>query len=131
MQQQGWKPEPSIGELFGDLTRETKHLVRQEVELAKVELKESAIRMGKGAGFIGAGVVLATGAMLSLLAGVIALLGTFMPVWLAALIVSIAIGSAAYVLVNRGIKALQTVELTPQETIATVREDVAWLKKRN
>ncbi|MEX2283901.1 MAG: phage holin family protein [Gemmatimonadota bacterium] len=131
MQQQAWKPETSLGELFGDLTRETKHLVRQEVELAKVELKESAVRMGKGAAFIGAGAVLGIGAMLSLLAAVIALLGTFMPVWLAAMIVSLAIGGAGYLLVNRGIKALKTVELTPRETIETVREDVVWLKKRN
>ncbi len=131
MQQQPWKQETTLGELFGDLARETRQLVHQEVQLAKVELKESAARMGKGAGLVGAGAVLGIGATLSLLAAVIALLGTFMPVWVAALIVAIAIGGVGYMLVNRGINALKTTELAPRETIETVREDVLWLTKRN
>jgi hypothetical protein len=131
MAQQPWKQEESLGELFGNLARDTKQLVHQEVQLAKVELKESALRMGKGAGLIGAGALLGVGAMLSLLAAVIALLSTFMPVWLAALIVAVAIGSVGYLLIQRGTAALSTAELKPRETIETVREDVVWLKKRH
>ena len=131
MQQPAWKQETSLGELFGELTRETKQLVRQEVQLAKIELKESATRMGKGAGFIGAGAILGIGATLALLTALIALLATFMAVWLSALIVAIVIGAVGYMLVNRGINALKTTELAPRQTIETVREDVVWLKTRN
>lgn len=47
----------SLGELFGDLTRNVSTLMRQELDLAKAELKESASSAGKGAGmYAGAGV---------------------------------------------------------------------------
>jgi hypothetical protein len=131
MPQQPWKQEESLGELFGTLARDTKQLVHQEVQLAKIELKESALRMGKGAGLIGAGALLGVGAMLSLLTAVIALLSIFMAVWIAALIVAVAIGSVGYLLIQRGRTALSTAELAPRETIETVREDVVWLKKRH
>jgi hypothetical protein len=46
-----------VGELFADISRDLSTLVRQEMELAKAELRESATRAGKGAGmFGGAGV---------------------------------------------------------------------------
>lgn len=47
----------SLGDLLGEVTRDMSTLMRQEVELAKVELKQSATRAGKGAGMLaGAGV---------------------------------------------------------------------------
>lgn len=46
----------SLGELLGDLSRNVSTLMRQEVELAKAELKESVTSAGKGAGmYAGAG----------------------------------------------------------------------------
>lgn len=48
---------PSIGELLSDVSQDVTTLMRQEVALAKAELKQSATRAGKGAGmFAGAGV---------------------------------------------------------------------------
>jgi hypothetical protein len=48
---------PSVGELLSDISRDMTTLLRQEVELAKAEVKQSASRAGKGAGmFAGAGV---------------------------------------------------------------------------
>lgn len=47
----------SLGALFNDLTQNVSLLVRQEVELAKTELKESASSAGKSAGmYAGAGI---------------------------------------------------------------------------
>lgn len=43
----------SLGELFSDLTQNVSTLVRQETELAKAELRESARAAGKGAGLYG------------------------------------------------------------------------------
>ncbi|MBC7723238.1 MAG: phage holin family protein [Burkholderiaceae bacterium] len=43
----------SLGDLFGDVTRNLSTLVRQEIELAKAELTESAKRAGKGSGLYG------------------------------------------------------------------------------
>ena len=47
----------SVGELFSEVTEDLSTLMRQEVELAKAELRQSATRAGKGAGLLaGAGV---------------------------------------------------------------------------
>ena len=48
---------PSVGELLSDVAADLSTLMRQEVELAKAELQQSAKRAGKGAGMLaGAGV---------------------------------------------------------------------------
>jgi hypothetical protein len=48
---------PSVGELFSDVSVDLSTLIRQEVELAKAELRQSATRAGKGAGMLaGAGI---------------------------------------------------------------------------
>ena len=48
---------PSLGELLSDVSEDFSTLVRQEVELAKAEIRQSAKRAGKGAGmFAGAGI---------------------------------------------------------------------------
>lgn len=44
---------PSVGELFSDIAADLSTLMRQEVELAKAEVRESATRAGKGAGLLG------------------------------------------------------------------------------
>lgn len=47
----------SIGELLSDISADFSTLMRQEVELAKAEVKQSATRASKGAGMLaGAGV---------------------------------------------------------------------------
>lgn len=60
----------SVGELFSEVAEDLSTLMRQEVELAKAELRQSAIRAGKGAGLLaGAGV---SGHMVLLFASVAA-----------------------------------------------------------
>ncbi|KAA9089051.1 phage holin family protein [Microbacterium radiodurans] len=44
----------SLGDLLGEVTRDLSELMRQEINLAKAELKESGTRAGKGAGMLGA-----------------------------------------------------------------------------
>lgn len=53
----GGQSRPSVGELLADVSQDITTLMRQEVELAKAEIKQSATQAGKGAGmFAGAGV---------------------------------------------------------------------------
>jgi hypothetical protein len=48
--------QASVGDLLGDVTRDLSTLMRQEVELAKAELRQEATKAGKAAGaFAGAG----------------------------------------------------------------------------
>ncbi|PXA67594.1 phage holin family protein [Cryobacterium arcticum] len=45
--------DTSLGDLLGEVTRDVSTLMRQEVELAKAEVRQSATRAGKGAGLVG------------------------------------------------------------------------------
>ncbi|TDD68890.1 phage holin family protein [Jiangella aurantiaca] len=58
--------DASLGELLGEMSRDLSTLVRQEVELAKAELQQSAGRAGRGAGMYGGAGVAAWLALLFL-----------------------------------------------------------------
>ena len=123
--------ERSIGELFGKLSAETSELIRQEMELARAELTAKGKEAGKGAGlFGGAGAVglLAAGAIT---AGIILLLDLAIAAWLAAIIVGLVYAGIAAVLALQGRDRLKrATPPVPEQTVDTVKEDVAWAKTR-
>src|SRR6476469_10858315 len=43
----------NVGDLFADISRDLSTLIRQETELAKAEMRQSATKAGKGAGMLG------------------------------------------------------------------------------
>ncbi len=121
--------ERSLGELFGDLSRETSTLVRQEVTLAKAELTQTATQVGKDVGFLAVGGAIAYAGLLALLAAVILGLVAFgLPAWLSALIVGVVVAGGGYALVRRGLSALKGVDMAPRQTMETLKEDVTALK---
>jgi len=128
MTQQQQSGERSLGELFAELTRETSTLVRQEVALAKTELSQKVAEAGKDVGLLGAGGAVAYAGFLAVIAGVIAGIGTFLPVWLAAILVGLVVLGIGYVLVQRGRSGLKRADLMPRQTIATLKEDTEWVK---
>jgi hypothetical protein len=117
-----------LGEIVGDLSRDLSDLVRQEMDLAKVELKHEMQKVGKGAGLLGgAGVAgLLTAIFLSLAATY--LLDNWMPVELAALIVGLLWGIAAAALAARGRRDLQQANPQLPTTQQTLKEDVRWAR---
>ncbi len=120
--------EPSIGELFASLARDTSNLVRQEVELAKTEMTQKVTSLGKDAGMIGAGAALAYAGLLALIAAVILGLGELIPLWLSALIVGLVVVGIGYALIQRGRTSISRTDLTPRQTIETLKEDTEWAK---
>ena len=120
--------EPSIGELFASLARDTSNLVRSEVELAKTEMTQKVTSLGKDAGMIGAGAALAYAGLLALIAAVILGLGELIPMWLSALIVGLVVVGIGYALIQRGRTAMSRMDLTPRQTIETLKEDKEWAK---
>ena len=120
--------EKTLGELFGDLTRETSTLVRQEVQLAKTEMTQKATAAGKNAGLLVAAGCLGFVGFEALVATLILLLAQTMSPWLAALIVAVALFAVAAVLAMKGVAALKSGGLTPNQTVETLKEDAQWAK---
>jgi len=130
-QRQGQQDDRSLGELFGDLARETSTLVRQEVQLAKTEMTQKASAVGKDVGFIAAGGFVAYAGLLALIATLIIALGQLgVTWWLASLIVAVIVVAIGYFLIQRGISALKRTNMAPEQTIQTLKEDRQWASEQ-
>jgi uncharacterized membrane protein YqjE len=123
--------DASTGDLFKRLSQQTSELVRKEVDLAKAELTEKGKVAGKGAGMFGGAGLFGLTAFFALTACLIALLGTAMEVWLAALIVTVVYAAVAGVLALIGKRKLkEATPPAPEQTIETLKEDVQWAKNQ-
>jgi hypothetical protein len=126
---QGDLRERPLPELLKQLSEETTRLVRQELELAKAELTQKGKQAGAGAGLFGAAGAIGFLALAALTTCFILALNAVMPAWLAALLVAVVYGVVAAVLAMRGrAKVKQATPPVPEQTIETVKEDVAWAK---
>jgi hypothetical protein len=120
-----------MSELFGQLSEQASTLVRQEVELAKAELRHKGKQAGVGAGLIGGGGLLALGAIGALTTTLILVLSTWLDAWLASLIVTVVYGAAAAALALTGKEKVQAVgSPVPEQTMQTLKEDVRWAESQ-
>ena len=120
--------QTSVGELIGNISNDLSTLFRQEVELAKAELKQEASKAGKAAGMLGAAGYAGHLTAVLLSFALVFALGNVMDLGWAALIVGAIWGIAAAVLFVNGRKKLKTVDPVPHRTVDTLKEDAQWLK---
>jgi hypothetical protein len=119
------------GELLRELSQQTTDLVRQEIELAKAEIGEKGKQAGIGAGMFGGAGLFGAAAFAALTTAIIAALDLAMPLWLAALIVTVVYGAVTAVLAQRGKQKVQEAgPPVPEQTTESVKEDVQWAKTR-
>ncbi|WP_285114735.1 phage holin family protein [Leifsonia sp. fls2-241-R2A-40a] len=117
----------SLGELLGEVSRDLSTLIRQEMELAKAEIKQTVTRAGKGAGLLGGAGYAGLMAVFFLSVALWWALGYLVGNAWSAVIVAIIWGIVALILYTRGRKQLKTVEGAPQ-TVETVKEIPETLK---
>jgi hypothetical protein len=121
----------SLGQLFGDLSRQLGTLIQKEIQLAKTEMTTRVTTVGRDAAMIGAGGALAYAALLLALIGVSFLVADLLDsTWLGFVIVAILVGVLAAVLIQRGRAELQKTDLAPRQTIETIKEDAEWAKQQ-
>ena len=120
-----------VGQLVQEMSQQTALLVRKELELAQLEMKEKGKRAGIGAGlFGGAGVVALYGGG-ALIAAIVLVLGTALEPWIAALIVAVVLFAVAGVLGLTGKKQVdQATPAAPEEAIASTKRDIDEVKRR-
>jgi hypothetical protein len=115
----------STAELVKRAGEQISQLVREELALARAEMTAKAKRAGTGAGLFGAAGILALYGLAALLATVVILLDLVLPLWLAALIVTVVLLAAAGVmaLVGRG-QVREAAPPVPEQAVESVRADV-------
>ncbi len=117
----------SLGELVASATADLSSLMRQEVELAKLEITRDVKQAGKGAGAFGAAGVAAIFGVLFLSTAAAYAIGRGLNLGLGFLIVGVVYLLVAGAAALFGKSSVQKVG-PPEKTIETVKNDVAWAK---
>jgi nitrate/nitrite transporter NarK len=120
--------DKSIGQLIGDISDDLSKLFRQEVELAKAEVRQEAAKAGKAAGMLGGAGFAGYLVVLFLSFAVVYGLGNVMDYGWAALIVAVVWAAVGAVLYATGKRRMKDVSPVPRQTVETLKEDAAWLK---
>jgi Protein of unknown function (DUF1469). len=118
----------SVGDLAGELGQDLSRLMRQEIMLARAEMKDEAVKAGKGAGMLGgAGYAAHLLMIFGSLAAVFGLAHVIGLAW-AALVVAGAWAIVAAALFLIGRQKLRSVQPRPQHTMETLKEDARWAR---
>lgn len=116
--------DPSVGQLLVRLSEQSSRLVRDELALARIELKDTVKHAGIGVGLFSAAGVLAVLGLGALVATAIIALALVLPLWASALIVTVVLFVAAGVAGLLGRNQVQQASPTPEQTIENVKRDV-------
>lgn len=124
--------QDSIGGLIRGILVDLRQLVREELALARVEIREQAGRaklaaasLGAAAAALGFGVIFL---LVALAVGLADLLDW--PVWAGFLVVAVVLSLAGFVLLAAGRRRLRSVQPVPEQTVQTLKENSEWIAKR-
>lgn len=132
-------PSPSIPTLLRDLRDETSTLLRQEVALAKTELKENVSRAGHHAAQIAIGGFVAYAGIIVLLIGIGHLLGAVLiragldpqlAQWLAPSVIGLVVALVGWSMLSKAKAALTHDDLAPRQTIDSLRTNKQWAQNK-
>ncbi len=119
----------TIGTIIKDLTADISMLIRSEIALLKLELKDAAAKLGGGAGMLAAALFLGLIGLAFLFVTItLGMVALGLPAWLSSLIVTVVLFLAAGILVMLGKKKLAGVNFVPSESIEHIKTDIDTLK---
>ena len=121
--------EPSLGELFKRLTTDTSELVRQEISLARAEVRQVGGTIARDGSKLGIAAGLALCGALAVTAFLVIAVGDLLNnYWLGALIVGLVLLAIGGVLARNAVADLKR-GAVPEHTLGSLREDAAWAKQ--
>jgi uncharacterized membrane protein YqjE len=123
--------ERSLSVVLQDIMRNVQEIIRAEVRLARAEIREEASKAFSSMVWVMVGAVCAAFAMTFLLWTVVYAVGLVWPMWAATLVVAAVLGLAGAVMLSSGISRVTHVSPTPERTVETMKENVAWVKQQS
>ena len=125
--------QPSISQLIGDIVADAQHVIRKELELAKVEIESigraalrSAVAMVAGVSIAGAGGLLLLFMVVHLITNMAAL-----DLWISYAIVggaAVVVGGISLAVARARMRKL---DIVPRETADSLRKDIEWIREQN
>jgi len=122
--------ERSASDIAQDVMRDMGDVVRGEIRLAKAEISEKAAKAGKAGGFYGAAALCGVMGFACLVLAGVAALALVMPVWLAALLMSVMLVCFAAAAYAGGKAKMKDINPVPERTVQTIKDDIEWAKHR-
>lgn len=126
----GMHDDRSMGHLFSDVTSGVSELIREEMELAKAELRRGMAKLARDLIFLAIGSAVALVALLAFLDAAIYGLGEALPLWLSALIVGGVFLIIAMAMILKGINDLRKGDFMPKQTMESLKEDARWVREQ-
>jgi len=122
--------ERSASDIMQDVVRDMGEVVRGEVRLAKAEISEKATKAGKAGGYFGVAALCGVMGFACLVLAGVAGLALVMPVWLAALLMSVFLVCFAAAGYAGGRAKMKDINPVPERTVQTIKDDIQWAKHR-
>jgi uncharacterized membrane protein YqjE len=122
----------SIGGLIRGILMDLRTLIREEITLARVEIREQAGRARAAAlsfGMAAAALLFGLTFLLIAIATAIADLLDW-PVWSGFLVVAVLLSIVGFVTLSTGRRQIRAVHAVPEETVSTLKENSEWIAKR-
>ena len=123
--------ERSFAVVLQDIMKNVQEIIRAEVRLAKAEIREEASKAFSSMVWVMMGAVCAAFAVTFVLWTIVYALGLVWPLWAATLAVAVVLGIAGAVMLTSGINRMKHVNPTPERTVETIKENVAWVKQQS
>jgi hypothetical protein len=123
----------SVTELVGGIVTDLQTLLRQELQLAKTEIRQEWGKTKTAAGEMAAGAGLLTVAGLLLSFAVVHMLAWIapnLPLWVCFGLIGVALGLLGGILVVIGRSKASEIHVIPPQTAETLKENVQWLKNQ-
>ncbi|MEQ1907391.1 MAG: phage holin family protein [Vicinamibacterales bacterium] len=120
----------TISNVLQDILRNLQDMVRSEIRLARVEIRDEIGQTLSSGVWIAAGAISAVSAWIFLLWTLVYALATRMPLWAATLVVAVVMAGAAAVLVRVGIQKIKRVQPIPARTVESLKENLEWMKQQ-
>jgi len=120
----------SLSQILQEVINHLTEIIRSEVRLAKVEVRDDVTQVSRAGVFLLVGAVFAFQALMFVLLGLVFALGSRMPLWLSAAVVGLGAGVVAIIVLRVGRARLKQARLKPEKTIRSLQENLTWMKKQ-
>ncbi len=118
-----------MSEMLGELAASSAALIRDEIDLARQEIKEGARQMKSGVVASVLGGIISLIALFVLVAAAVVGLGNLIGHGLSALVIGAFLAVTGGATLLLGIRRIRRTSLKPEQTIETLEEDKEWLKQ--
>lgn len=118
-----------LPELFGELSRQMNTMLRQEMQLARLEMKNRVAEAGRNVAMLVAGGLILYAGFLGLMITAVIALANIMELWLAALIVGGVVAIVGAIMLGAGYGQLKEMDMVPRRTVDSLQESAEWLKQ--